>query len=81
MSCGKYSASTIEDSVITCNKIINAAYTVLTNMPTIVMSNASTNVTSDVSTNFRNTKVRYKMDYYVLHTDLFMVILLFIIQQ
>ena len=81
MSCGKYSASTIEDSVITCNKIINAAYTVLTNVPTIVMSNASTNVTSDVPTNFRNTKVRYKMDYYVLHTDLFMVILLFIIQQ
>ena len=81
MSCGKYSASTIEDSVITCNKIINAAYTVLTNVPTIVMSNASTNVTSDVPTNFRNTKVRYKMDYYVLQTDLFMVILLFIIQQ
>ena len=64
-----------------CDKIINAAYTVSTNVPTIIMSNASTNVTSDVSTNFRNTKVRYKMDYYVLHTDLFMVILLFIIQQ
>ena len=65
--------------MIMCDKIINAAYTVSTNVPTIIMSNASTNVTSDVSTNFRNKKVRYKMDYHVLHTFLFVVILLFII--
>ena len=65
--------------MITYDKIINAAYSVSTNVPTIVMSNASTNVTSDVLTNFHNKKVRYKMDYHVLHTDLFLVILLFII--
>ena len=40
---GKYLASIIDDSVITCDKIINAPDSVSTNMPTNVMSSASIN--------------------------------------
>ena len=40
---GKYLANIIDDSVITCDKIINAPDSVSTNMPTNVMSSASIN--------------------------------------
>ena len=54
---GKYLASTIQDSVITCDEIINAAYSVSTNVPKNVMSCASINVTSAAPIIFRNKKV------------------------
>ena len=60
----KYSGSIIEDSVIKYDEILSTA------------KNVSTNVT--VSTNFHNKNVRYKMDCYILHTVLLVIILLFI---
>ena len=47
-------ASTIDDSVITCDEIVNAADSVSTNVPT--------DVTSTLSINFHNKNVRYKLD-------------------
>ena len=37
------------------------------------------NDTDSVTTNFDNKNVRYKMDCYILHTELIVIILLFII--
>ena len=48
-------------------------------MPTNVTSTVSTNVMSTVSLNFRNKRVGYKMDCYILHTFLLVLILLFVI--
>ena len=53
-----------------CDEIINAADS--------GSRNGSANVTCTVLTNFHR-KVRYKMDYYILHTVLLGIILLFII--
>ena len=64
---GEYLVSSIDDSIITNDKIINDADSV------------STTITSTVSTNFHNKKVRCKMDWYVLHAVLLLIILLFII--
>ena len=75
----EYLASTIQDSVITCDEIIDDANSVSINVPTNVMSATSTSVKSTASTNFHDKKVRYKMDCYILHTVLLVVILLFII--
>ena len=54
-----------------CKEIINAIDSLSTNV--------STNVTSTASINFYNKKVRCKMDRYILHTVLLVVILPFII--
>ena len=75
----KYLASTIDNSVITCDEIIIAAGSAPTNVPTIVMSTVSTNVTRTASINVHNKKVRYKMNCYILYMVLLVVILLFII--
>ena len=75
----KYLASTIDNSVITCDEIIIAAGSVPTNVPTIVMSTVSTNVTRTASINVHNKKVRYKMNCYILYMVLLVVILLLII--
>ena len=64
---GNYLGSIIDDSVITCDEIINAADSVLTN------------VISTVSKNFYNKKVRYKMYCYIMHVVLLVIILLFMI--
>ena len=64
---GKYLGNIIDNSVIRCDEIINT------------VGNVSTAVTSTVSTNFYNKKVRYKMDCYILHTVLLLIILLFTI--
>ena len=65
---GKYLESiTDDDSVITCDEIINAA------------DKVSTNVTSTVPKHFYNKNLRYKMDCYILHTVLLVIILLFVI--
>ena len=47
-------------------------------VPKNVANTIATNVTSAVSTNFYK-KVRYKMDFYILHTVLLVIILLFMI--
>ena len=56
-------------------KIKNATDSVSTN----VANTISKNVTSTMSTNSDGKKVRYKMDCYILHTFLWVRILLFII--
>ena len=43
------------------------------------MTNISTNVTSTMSTNSDGKRVRYKIDCYILHTVLLVIISLFII--
>ena len=53
-----------------CDEIINAA--------ACVSKNESVNVMSTVSTNFHK-KVKYKMDCYMLHSVLLVIILLFTI--
>ena len=75
---GEYSASTIEDSVITFDEIINDADSVSKNVPANVMITVSTCVKSTASTNFLNKKVRCKMDCYILHMVLLVIILLLI---
>ena len=55
---------------IVCNK---------SNVTTNVANTISTNIASTVSINFDDKKVRYKMDCYILHTVLLVIILLFII--
>ena len=74
--------SIADSSLIVCDKIINATDSVLygTNctIPTNVTNTISTNVASTVSINSDYKKVRYKMDSYILHTVLLVIILLFI---
>ena len=61
---GKYLESiTDDDSVITCDEIINAA------------DKVSTNVTSTVPKHFYNKNLRYQMDCYILHTVLLVIII------
>ena len=67
----EYLASTFDDSVFMCDKIITDADSVSTYVPE--------NVTSTASINSDDKKVRYKMDCYILHTVFLLVILLFII--
>ena len=68
---GKYLGSIIDDGGITCQEIINAADSVSTKV--------STNFMSVASINFHYKKVRDKIDCYIMHTVLLVVILLFII--
>ena len=75
----KYVGSIIDNPVITCDEIINAAESASTNVSTNLMSTVSTNVASNASLNFYNRKVRYKIDFYILHTVLSVPLLLFII--
>ena len=76
---GEYLGSIINDSVITCDEIINAADSVSANVPANDTSTVSTNVISTATLNFHNKKVGYKMECYILHTVLLKLILLFII--
>ena len=64
---GKYFKSVIDESIIMCYETINIA------------SNIPTNVTSTVSINSDDEDVRNKMDYYILHTVLLGIMLLFLI--
>ena len=72
---GEYLASTIVDSAITCDEIIGTADIVSTN----VICTVSTNAANIVSINFDDKKVRYNTIFFILHTVLLMVVLLFII--
>ena len=69
---GKYVKSTVVESVIMCNEIIN----VTNDIPTNVTNTLLTNVTSTVSINSDDKKVRYKMHCYIFHTILLGMILL-----
>ena len=72
-----------------CNEIIydtdhvstNVTITIPTNMKILhqYQNTTSTNVTSTVSIKFDNKKATYKTGYYVLHTVLLVIRLLFII--
>ena len=57
--------------MITSDEIINAADKLSINVSAIIIRT--------ISTNFQNKKGRYKMDCYILHTVLLLIILLFII--
>ena len=64
-----------DESAIECNEIINVMDSVSTN----VTKTIPTNVANTVSTNSGDKKVKYKIDCYILHTFLLVIILLFII--
>ena len=68
---GERLSRAIDDSVITCDDIINAADSSSTNVPENVMSTASIN--------FHNKKVQCKMDCHILHRVLLVIKFLFII--
>ena len=74
----KFLKSIVDESVVTCNEIINATDDIPTNM-TNVTNTIPTNVTSTVSINSGDKKVRYKMDSYILLALLLVIILLFMI--
>ena len=59
----RYLKNIVDDSVIVCDKIINVIDSASTN----VTNNIPANVTNTVSKNSDDTKVIYKMDYYILH--------------
>ena len=65
--------SIVDDSVILCHEIINVTDNVSKN----VTNTISTNVMSSVSINSDDEKVRYKMNFYILHMFLLVTILLF----
>ena len=62
----EYLANSIDDSVITCDEIVNTADSASTH--------ALINVTSTVLTNFHNRKVRYKIDCNILLKVLLVII-------
>ena len=68
---GECLASTIDDSVIRCDEIRNAADSISTNR--------LANIKSTVLRNFNNKKLRYKTGCYFIHTALILIVLLFII--
>ena len=76
---GKYLARILDDSVITCDEIVNSAYIVSTAMPTNAINIVSTNVMSTASINVHQKIVRYKMDCYILLMVLLVILLLFIV--
>ena len=61
--------------MIVCYEIINVTKTISTN----VANTTLTNVLSTVSIDFDDTKVRYKMNYYISYMFLLVTILLFIV--
>ena len=68
----KYLKSTIDESVTVCEEIINATDSVSTNM-TNVTNTIPTIVTSAVSINSNDKKLRYEMDWCILHTFLLVI--------
>ena len=74
----KYLKSIADNSVIVCDEILNAADSASTNTTSTNVTNTlPTNVMSTVSRNLHNKKVNFKMDYYILHTVLLVITLLF----
>ena len=69
---GKYIKSIADTLVIAYDEVIYVMDTVLTDVANTIWAN-------DTSINSDDKKVRYKLDYYILHTVLLVIILLFII--
>ena len=65
----KYLKSSVDDSKIAFDEIIYFMDIVSTNVTSIM----STNVTSTMLTNFCNKKLGYKMNCYILHTVLLVI--------
>ena len=70
---GEYLKSVADDSVIVCDVII-----VADSVSTNVTNTVSANVTSTLPIHSDDKKVRYKIDYYILHTFLLVTTLLFV---
>ena len=62
----KYLKSSFDETKITFNEIIN-------------VTNSTTSLTDTLPINSDDKNIRYKMDYYILHTVLLVIILLFLI--
>ena len=75
--------SIAETSVIACNEIKNAAYSVSTNVTNGILTNMTNIISADVmgimSTNSDGKAIRYEMGCYILHKVLLMIILLFVV--
>ena len=71
----RYSKGIAEISVIACHEIINATDSASTNVTIIT----SIKVRSNMITNYDDKTVKYKMNFYILHAILLVIILLFII--
>ena len=76
--------NSIPDTLVSmCNEIINATDNVLATeanaIPENMTNSTSTNVTYTMPTNSDGKKVRYKIDFYILHALLKVILLLFII--
>ena len=68
---GKYLASAIDNSVITCDVIINVAdNNASTKVSANVTCTASINAANTVSVNFNDKNIGYKMNCCILHTVL-----------
>ena len=65
--------------MITCDEIINAADNESTNVSANVTSTVPVNAANPASMNFDEKKVGHKMNFYILHVVLLVVILLNII--
>ena len=74
----RYLKCIVDESVIVCDEIVNVKDSASTNV-TNTLSTNETNVTSTVPINSDDNIVRYKMNCYILHTFLLMIILLYII--
>ena len=67
---GKYLASATDNSVITCDVIINVADNASRKVSANVTCTASINAANTVSVNFNDKNVGYKMNCCILHTVL-----------
>ena len=76
---GKYLASTIDNSVIMCDKIIKAGKSVSANVLVNITCTVPINASNDTSINFSNKNVGYEMNCCNFHTVFLVLILLFII--
>ena len=76
----RYLINSVDNSVTLCDEIMYATDSVSTNVtntvPTDITNTISINVTSNVSINSDDSKVRYKMDCYIFHNFLLVIILL-----
>ena len=65
-----------DTSVIVCDATDSVSTDVTNTIPTNIRNNISTNVANTVSINFDNKKVIYKIDCYILHTFLLVIIIM-----
>ena len=75
----KYLKHIVDDSMIARDEIVYVMNIVSTNMANAIKTIMTNTISTNMSTNYDRKKVRYKMDCYIFHTVLLMIILLFII--